>query len=106
MGYADSKYYAGLVETPKVVFKHKPGPLSDTLQAGACVFPPFQKSLDHMVKIDQSQPSTHFSLYALTHVAFLQFLPTGQYGLIVIRSAPSTFPQRTGHLLGAISGSP
>ena len=32
--YADCKYFA-----------RKPGPLSDTLQAGACVFPPFQKSL-------------------------------------------------------------
>ncbi len=55
MGYADCKYFAGLVETSKVVSKRKPGPLSDTLQAGACIFPPFQK--------------------------FLQFLPTGQYGL-------------------------
>ncbi len=32
MGYADCKYYAGLVETSKVV---SIGPLSDTLQAGA-----------------------------------------------------------------------
>ncbi len=30
--------------------KCKSIPLSDTLEAGACVFPPFQKSLDHVVK--------------------------------------------------------
>ncbi len=41
MGSAYCKYYAGLVETPKSCFKRKPGPLSDTLQAGACVFPDF-----------------------------------------------------------------
>ncbi len=44
MGYADCKYYAGLVEPSK-------GPLSDTLQAGTCIFPPFQKSLDHTCSI-------------------------------------------------------
>ncbi len=41
MGYADCKYYVGLVETSKSCFKRKHSPLSDTLQAGACVFPPF-----------------------------------------------------------------
>ncbi len=39
MGYADCKHYAGLVETPERCVKRKPGPLSDTLQAGACFFP-------------------------------------------------------------------
>ncbi len=65
---------------------------SDTLQAGACVYPPFQKSLDH---------------YMLTHVAYLQFLPSDQYGLCFgYCFFFSRFPQRTGHFLGAISRSP
>ena len=42
MGSADCLYYAGLVKTPEKLFKRKLGPLPDTLQAGACVFPPFQ----------------------------------------------------------------
>ena len=42
MGSADCIYYAGLVKTPEKLFKRKLGPLPDTLQAGACVFPPFQ----------------------------------------------------------------
>ena len=50
MGYADCKCYAGLVETLKVVSNCKPGPLSDALQAGACIFPPFPKRLDHVGK--------------------------------------------------------
>ncbi len=57
MGYADCKYFAGVVETSKVISNVKPGPLSDTLQGGARIFQPFQ-----------------------THVAFLQFLPTGNMG--------------------------
>ncbi len=36
---ADCLYYAGLVKTPKMLFKRKLGPLPDTLQAGACVPP-------------------------------------------------------------------
>ncbi len=51
MGSADCLYYAGLVKTPEKLFKRKLGPLPDTLHAGACVFPPFQISRDHMVKI-------------------------------------------------------
>ncbi len=58
MGHADCKYCAGLIETPKRCFKRKPDPFSDTLQAGACVFPPFQKSLDHVVK---PRAGNHFS---------------------------------------------
>ena len=48
MGSADCLYYAGLVKTPEKLFKRKLGPLPDTLQAGACVFPPFQISRDHV----------------------------------------------------------
>ncbi len=44
MGSADCQYYAGLVITPKNCFERKPGPLLDTLPAGAYVFPPFQKA--------------------------------------------------------------
>ncbi len=44
MGSADCRYYAGLVKTPEKLLKHTLGPLPDTLQAGACVFPPFQIS--------------------------------------------------------------
>ena len=73
----------------KSSFNCGPGPLSDTLQAGACIFPPFQKLLD-----------------MLTHVASLQFLPTGQYGLCFGYCFSGPFPQRTDHLLGAISWSP
>ena len=36
--------YVCLVETLKKLFKRKLGPLPDTLQAGACIFPPFQIS--------------------------------------------------------------
>ncbi len=79
MGSADCRHYAGSVETPKICFKRKPGPLSDTLQAGACVFPP------------------PVPIYGSIWVVLW---------LLFFRSAPSTFPQRTGHLFGAISGSP
>ena len=41
MGQADCINYAGLVETLEKSLKRKLGPLPDTLQAGACVFPPF-----------------------------------------------------------------
>ena len=41
MGSADCPYYAGLVKTTEKLFKRKLGPLPDTLQAGACIFPPF-----------------------------------------------------------------
>ncbi len=41
MGSADCINYAGLVETLEKFFKRKLGPLPDTLQAGACIFPPF-----------------------------------------------------------------
>ncbi len=44
--------------------------MSNTLQAGACIFRPFQKSLDHMAK-----QGLHISKLCV------QFLPTGQYGL-------------------------
>ena len=41
MGSADYMYYAGLGKAPEKLFKRKLGPLPDTLQAGACIFPPF-----------------------------------------------------------------
>ena len=53
MGSAGYSYYAGSDKTLKSCFKSKLSPLSDTLQAGACVFLLFQKSLGHVVKIDQ-----------------------------------------------------
>ncbi len=83
-------YYAGLVETPVSCLKRKPGPLSDILQAVACIFPPFQKSLN-----TPSIPPvpTCGSIWVVLWLLFF-------------KSAPCTFPQRTGHLLGAISGSP
>ena len=49
MGSADCINYAGLVKTLENLFKRNIWPLSDTLQAGACIFPPFQISHDHMV---------------------------------------------------------
>ena len=79
MGYTDCKYYVGLVETLKVISKCKPDPLSDTLQAGACIFPP--------------PVPTCGSIWIVLFD-------------IVFQVRPSTFRQRTGHLLGAISGSP
>ncbi len=42
MGSADYMYYAGLVKHQEGCFKCKIGPLSDTLQADACLFLPFQ----------------------------------------------------------------
>ena len=42
MGLADCINYAGLVKTLEKSSKRKLGPFPDTLQAGACVFPPFQ----------------------------------------------------------------
>ncbi len=51
-------------------FNRTLGPLSDTLQAGAWLFPPFSRKWpDHVGK------------FKLTHVASLQFLPLGQYRL-------------------------
>ncbi len=41
MGLADSINYAGLVKSLEKSLKRKLDPLPDTLQAGACVFPPF-----------------------------------------------------------------
>ncbi len=51
MGSTDCIDYAGLVKTLEKLSKLKLGPLPDfaTLQAGACIFPPFQISHDHMV---------------------------------------------------------
>ncbi len=42
MGLADCINYAGLVKTLEKSFKRKLGPLPDTLQTGACIFPPFR----------------------------------------------------------------
>ena len=39
----DFKSLSGFGWNIKSSFKHNPVPLSDTLQAGACIFPPFQK---------------------------------------------------------------
>ena len=82
MGSTDCINYVGLVKTLEKLFKRKPGPLPDTLQAGACVFPPF--------------------LIYFTHTSYP---PVPAYGTIWI-VPPSTFPKKTGQLLGAISGSP
>ena len=54
-------------------FKHKPGPLSVTLQAGACIFPPFQKLLDHVGKF-LANHSHHYRfsiIPALCHVGHI-----------------------------------
>ena len=64
--------------------------MPDTLQAGTCLFPPFQISCDNVVKFNQSQPSTH-----LTHVAFLQFLTPGQYGLCFSYLVSGLLPLRS-----------
>ncbi len=64
MGSADCIVYAGLVKTLERLFKRKLGHLPDKLQAGPCIFPPFQISHDHFA-----------------HVSYPQFLPKGQYGL-------------------------
>ncbi len=49
MGFADCVNLAGLVITLERLFKRKLGPLPDSLQAGACIFPPFWKAHDHVV---------------------------------------------------------
>ena len=41
IGSADCINYAGLGKTLEKLFKRKLGPLPDTLQAGACIFPVF-----------------------------------------------------------------
>ncbi len=46
MGSVDCMYYAVFVKTSEKLLD----PLPDTLQAGACLFPPFQISRDHVVK--------------------------------------------------------
>ena len=63
MGSADPKGHAGLVKTPEKLFKHKPGPLPDTLQAAPCIFPPWGPVC-----------------CGSTHVSCCQFLPAYQYG--------------------------
>ncbi len=55
MGSADCINCAGLVKTLEKLFKSKTWPLPDTLQAGACIFPPFQISHDHVVLIHMYQ---------------------------------------------------
>ena len=82
MGSADCINYAGLVKTPGKLFKRKLGPLLDTLQAGACVFPPFQISV----------PITRSIWVVLWLSCF--------------RSAPSTFPQRQVTFSGPFLGVP
>ncbi len=72
--------------------------MPDTLQAGACIFPPFQRSRD------AKQPIRAIgTLYTLHMYPTSQFMPTGQYGFVLwlfcFRSAHLTFPQKTGHLL-------
>ncbi len=52
MGSVDCIYYAGLVKTPKKLFKRELGPLPDTLQAGACVFPIFQISPSSNLRVN------------------------------------------------------
>ena len=42
MGLADCINKAGLVEILEKSFKRKLGPLTDTLQADACIFPPLR----------------------------------------------------------------
>ena len=49
MGLADCINIAGLAKILEKPFKHKLGPLSDTLQAGACVFPTFQNVYTHTI---------------------------------------------------------
>ena len=53
MGLADCVNQSGLVKTLKKSLKGKLGPLLDTLQAGACIFPPFQRSSDHVMQNSQ-----------------------------------------------------
>ncbi len=88
MGFAHCINYADLVKTLEK-FKRNLGPLPDTLQAGACVFPPFWKSRYHVVLY-----SAHVSCPSVpAYGSICVVLP-----LFCFRSAPSTFPQKTGHL--------
>ncbi len=96
-GLCRLQVFCGFGWNIKSSFNRKPGPLSDTLQAGAWLFPLPWKWPDYVGK--------------LTHVAFLQFLPSGQYGLCFgyCFSGPfplRTFSQRTGYHLRAICWSP
>ena len=75
-GLCRLQMFCGFCWNIKSSFNRKPGPLSGTLQAGAWVFPP-----------------TCRSIWVVLWV-------------LLFRSGPSTFPQRTGHLLRAISGCP
>ena len=75
MGSADCLYYAGLVKTPEKLFKRTLGPLPDTLQEGACVFPPFQISCDHVVKNPNTRKSNITFFGNLFHVRSL-YIPT------------------------------
>ena len=69
MGLADCTNLAGLAKVLEKPFKRKLGLLPDTLQAGASVFPP-----------------TYGSIWVVLW-------------LFRFRSAHSTFPLKTGHLL-------
>ena len=155
MGYADCKCLAGLVETSKVVSIV----ILAFCQTHCKKVPDFSRlSKSDLITCNGLVLANHM----LTHLAFLQFLLSGQYGfcfgycfsgplplryfdklsflinhlvysttrcncslyantrsippvptygsisvvlwLLFFRYTPSTFPQRTGHLLGAISG--
>ncbi len=101
------------LEHQKSCFKLKLGPLSDTLQVGACLFPPFQisKLLSSMMTLHSliskyyqwSKSTNHYMLNTRS------IPPVPTFGsiwvvlwLLFFRSASSTFPQKTGHLLTTI----
>ncbi len=109
VGYADCKYYAGLVETPK----------SLTLCQTHCKQVPVFSRLSNSHLITWSKLTNHSHrhnfgtktrpkavkedhhigklscVYALTHVAFLQFLHTGQYGLCYCYCFSGPLPLRS-----------
>ena len=95
MGYADYKHLAGLVETSKVV-----SILSLALCQTHCRQVPDFSGLSKSDLITWARFGQPHSSRSYLRVNMRCAL-----AIFFFKSGPSTFPQRTGHLLGAISGS-
>ena len=101
-GLCRLQVFGGFGWNIKSSFNCKLGPLSDTLQAGAWLFPPLRKWPNHVGKFLPTTVAITFSWgqngvkaanqttivqlgvfvhYMLTQVASLNFLTSGQYGL-------------------------
>ncbi len=94
MSSADCINYAGLVKILGKLFKRKLGPLPDTLQAGACIFPLYARIIP-----------LYFPTLRTYHTPSSCLRVNIGYVLVILFQVCSLYvPTKTGHLYGAISG--